>query len=129
MIKERGLLNLCAVAFKARNICPFLLTEISELLAQPEHIADVGNMVVQDPVAWKVIDGTNGNYMFSRIKPTERSYKYDVVIPLYTSPKKREPLSEKEIREGNESMLNVTRESFIKGVRFAEVMHGIGGGE
>ena len=37
MIKERGLLNLCAVAFKARNICPFLLTEISELLAQPEQ--------------------------------------------------------------------------------------------
>ena len=86
MIKERGLLNLCAVAFKARNICPFLLTEISELLAQPEHIADVGNMVVQDPVAWKVIDGTNGNYMFSSIKPSDRCYIYDVVIPLYTSP-------------------------------------------
>lgn len=70
-----------------------LFYEIEKLLAQPEHIADVGNMVVQDPVAWKVIDGTNGNYMFSRIKPTERSYKYDVVIPLYTAPPKREPLS------------------------------------
>jgi len=86
-------------------------------------------MVEQEPVAWKVIDGTNGKYMFSRIKPTERSYKYDVVIPLYTAPPKREPLSEKEIREGNESMLNVTREIFIKGIRFAEVMHGIGGEE
>jgi hypothetical protein len=40
---------------------------------------------------------------------------------------KREPLSDKEIREGNESMLNATRETFIKGVRFAEVMHGITG--
>jgi hypothetical protein len=37
MSKERGLLNLCAVTFKARNICPLLLTEISELLAQPEQ--------------------------------------------------------------------------------------------
>lgn len=39
----------------------------------------------------------------------------------------REPLSENEIREGNQSMLNATRETFIAGVRFAEVMHGITG--
>jgi hypothetical protein len=38
----------------------------------------------QEPVAWKVIDGTHGGYMFSRIKPTEHTYKYNVVIPLYT---------------------------------------------
>lgn len=44
MSKERGLLNLCAVAFKARNICPLLLKDISELLAQPEQ--------EQEPVAW-----------------------------------------------------------------------------
>ena len=50
-------------------------------------------------------------------------------IPLYTAPSKREPLSEKEIIEGNPSMLNVTREIFINGVQFAEKMHGIGGGE
>ena len=104
--------------------CGDLPERIKELLAQPEQTEQE-----QEPVAWKVIDGTNGKYMFSRIKPTERSYKYDVVIPLYTAPPKREPLSEKEIRESNESMLNVTRETFIKGVRFAEVMHGIGGGE
>ena len=130
MSKERELLNLCAVAFKARNICPFLLTEISELLAQPEHIADVGNMVVQDPVAWKVIDGTNGNYMFSRIKPTERSYKYDVVIPLYTAPPKREPLSDKEITKNTPKLIHIgERLAFHAGVRFAEKHHGIGGEE
>ncbi len=37
MSKERGLLNLCAVTFKARNICPLLLKEISELLNEPEQ--------------------------------------------------------------------------------------------
>ena len=37
MNKERGLLNLCAVTLKARNICPLLLKDISELLAQPEQ--------------------------------------------------------------------------------------------
>ncbi len=50
----------------------------SLLLAQPE----------QEPVAWKVIDETNGEYMFSRVKPMERAYKYDVVIPLYLAPPK-----------------------------------------
>ena len=48
----------------------------------------------QEPVAWKVIDRTNGEYMFYRVKPMERSYKYNVVIPLYTAPPKREPLSD-----------------------------------
>jgi hypothetical protein len=100
--------------------CGDLPERIKELLAQPEQEQE------QEPVAWKVIDGTNGKYMFSRIKPTERSYKYDVVIPLYTALPKREPLSEQQIREGNPSMLNATREIFIKGVQFAEAMHGIG---
>jgi hypothetical protein len=53
----------------------------------------------QEPVAWKVIDGTNGKYMFSRIKPTERSYKYDVVIPLYASPQTRKFLSVKQAKD------------------------------
>ena len=124
MSKERALLKEALYVIgeyteDAQERTEILIDEIEKLLDQPE----------QEPVAWKVIDGTNGKYMFSRIKPTERSYKYDVVIPLYTAPPKREPLSEKEIRESNESMLNVTRETFIKGVRFAEVMHGIGGGE
>lgn len=41
------------------------------------------NQTEQEPVAWKVIDGTHGGYMFSRVKPTEHTYKYNVVIPLY----------------------------------------------
>ena len=119
-----------------------LYKEIKEFLAQPEHIADVGNMVVQDPVAWKVIDGTNGNYMFSRIKPTERSYKYDVVIPLYIAPPKRESLSDEhlisaapELLEALSNWINALddpsewmkcRDDAKKAI---EKAHGIGGGE
>ena len=103
-----------------RNIIFEIVNRANAILAQPEQTE-------QEPVAWKVIDGTNGKYMFSRIKPTERSYKYDVVIPLYLAPPKREPLTPQQISEGNQSTLNVTREAFKQGVIFAEKAHGIGG--
>ena len=90
--------------------------EIIELLAQPE----------QEPVAWKVIDKTNGNYMFSRIKPTERSYKYDVVIPLYTPPPKRTSLSEEAV---GELLMGGFSTHMMDLVRMIEKAHGIGGGE
>ena len=41
--------------------------------------------------------------------------------------KKQKPLSEQQISEGNQSMFNVTREAFVKGIKFAEKAHGIGG--
>ena len=105
----------------------------SLLLAQPEHIADVGNMV--EPVAWmyewEEICGKEWTSVKNGKYPpiVEEEYCMRNLRPLYLAPPKREPLSEKEIREGNQSMLNATRETFIKGVRFAEVMHCIGGGE
>ena len=40
--------------------------------------------------------------------------------------KKQEPLTPQQISEGNQSMLNVTREAFVKGIKFAEKAHGIG---
>jgi hypothetical protein len=43
--------------------------------------------------------------------------------------KKQEPLTRQQISEGNQSMFNVTREAFVKGIKFAEKAHGIGGGE
>jgi hypothetical protein len=52
-----------------------------------------------------------------------------IVIDGNVYVKKQKPLSEQQIREGNPSMLNATREIFIKGVQFAEAMHGIGGEE
>ena len=66
-----------------------LRDEITELLAQPE----------QEPVAWKVVDKTTEDFMFSRVKPNARSYTYDEVIPLYASPPKHEPLSDETIAE------------------------------
>jgi len=40
--------------------------------------------------------------------------------------KKQEPLTPQQISEGNQSMFNVTREAFVKGVKWAEHQHGIG---
>ena len=120
--------------------------EVRELLAQPE----------QEPEAWKVIDGANGEFMFSRVKPMQRTYKYDVVIPLYSAPisditgeelmkqvktnrvfyqegyaqaerdLKREPLG-LEIMDACGS--EDYREGFKDGALYAEKCHGIGGGE
>ena len=116
---ERELLKRWLIDFGKIHPDVGLIKETKELLAQPEQPE-------QEPVAWKVIDGTNGKYMFSRIKPTERSYKYDVVIPLYTAPPKRESLG-LEIADvcGSEDY----REGFKDGALYAEKCHGIGGGE
>ena len=86
-----------------------LFYEIQELLAQPE----------QEPVA----------YLHEGIDETGETvrriychfYEHANLIPLYTAPPKREPLTSKLISLGNNC-----HESFIKGVRFAEKMHGIG---
>jgi hypothetical protein len=51
---------------------------------------------------------------------------YDKTEELLAKPE-RGPLTPQQISEGNQSMLNATRETFIAGVRFAEVMHGITG--
>jgi hypothetical protein len=92
-----------------------LMGEAEELLAQPEQTE-------QEPVAW--MQDSIELYVLEE-KNSLRGY----VIPLYTAPPKREPLTPQQISEGNQSMLNVTRDAFVKGVKFAEKMHGITGGE
>jgi hypothetical protein len=88
-------------------------------LAQPE----------QEPVAWKVIDETNGEYMFSRVKPMERAYKYDVVIPLYLAPPKREPFEPEERQRLSKAYSTRAEQvAFEEGIIFAEISYGIGGG-
>ena len=102
--------------------CGDLPERIKELLAQPEQTEQE-----QEPVAWKVIDGTNGKYMFSRIKPTERSYKYDVVIPLYLAPPKRELLGDGITADMYRANKKATHpDSYWAGVYDAEKAHGIG---
>ena len=92
--------------------------EVEELLAQPE----------QEPVAWKVIDGTNGEFMFSRVKPMERTYKYDVVIPLYTAPPKREPFGPEERQRISRAYSTKAEQvAFEEGIIFAEISYSIGG--
>ena len=122
MSKERALLRRVKVLLECSNMEPLqrqsdlIIGEIKELLDQPE----------QEPVAWKVIDGTNGKYMFSRVKPTERSYKYDVVIPLYTAPLKREPFElEERQRLSKAYSTRAEQVAFEEGIIFAEISYGI----
>jgi len=103
-----------------RNIIFEIVNRANAILAQPEQTE-------QEPVAWKVIDGTNGKYMFSRIKPTERSYKYDVVIPLYLAPPKRELLGDGITADMYRANKKATHpDSYWAGVYDAEKAHGIG---
>ena len=83
-------------------------------------------MSIEQPEAWIVINKETGYRIQVSYFPDLYNKDMFELIPLYTAPPKREPLSEQQIREGNPSMLNATREIFIKGVQFAEAMHGIG---
>ena len=76
---------------------------IAELLAQPEHIPDVGSIA-------ELI-----NWLEDQLKQIEQD-----------SPPKREPLSEIEIRSGYNANLHMTMKAFNAGVKFAEKAHGIG---
>lgn len=107
MRKERELLR-AALDFlyprrwvepEQQQVLDVLTRDIEELLAQPEHIPDVGNMVEQEPVAWidpenykQVIAKPYGALRYITRTPNEGD------IPLYTSPPTREPLSDEDIR-------------------------------
>jgi len=115
MSKERELLKRFMTELKTEEDVVSLFNDIKECLAQPEQTE-------QEPVAWKVIDETNdGAFSFSEVKPMERYYKDYVVIPLYTAPPKREPLSSIKILE-----LTSKHEYAINLIRAVEKEHGIG---
>ena len=101
-----------------RNIIWEIVSRTQELLAQPEHIPDVGNMV--EPVAWGVYDPNEDMlvtiYGYKERPNMELKERFEWV-KLYTAPPKRKPLTTKLISLGNNC-----HESFIKGVRFAEEM-------
>ena len=115
----------------------------SLLLAQPEHIVDVTDKVKQEPVAWM----QDSIELYVR---EEKDIVRGYVIPLYTAPPKREPLSDEEVFDiGYKSgfavdqdesadyesdaygFLNedgyVDNELYFKLVRAIEKAHGIGG--
>ena len=90
---------------------------------------EVRQQYEQEPVGIvRIIGGYPDNS--ERVVDWVRPYKYlKDGDKLYLAPPKREPLTPQQISEGNQSMLNVTREAFKQGVIFAEKAHGIGGGE
>jgi hypothetical protein len=136
MSKERELLKRCFEyiypSFESNLICD----EIEELLAQPEHIADVGNMVEQEPVAWMYDWNTKGdelywNSYYDRVSSDEMAIKRsacDNIRPLYTSPPKRESLSDDEIRVIiNQLPTGVDLDTGIEFCKIIEKAHGITG--
>ena len=125
--------------------------EIQELLAQPEqgpsvklpdsedeavmmnllsdnwlrhHAPHRLNQPEQEPVGIVITIGGYPDDSEHTVKLTCRHKDLKDGDLLYTAPPKREPLTPKLISLGNNC-----HESFIKGIRFAEEMHGIGGGE
>ncbi len=124
MSKERDLLEQCRMYLSSLGMFvehSTLINEIDELLTQPE----------QKPVAWiddgslKSLQESTGYALRFLTNDTESLKNTDV--PLYLAPPTRNPLTRQQISVGNQSMLNVTRDAFVKGVKFAEQQHGIGG--
>ena len=82
-------------------------------------------MSEQQPEAWIIVNKETGyRTQVSDLTPFLYHREIFEVIPLYTAPPKPKPLTSKLISLGNNC-----HESFIKGVKFAEKMHGIGCGE
>jgi len=112
MSKERELLAawLCVAPHIIDLAYVKMHQDTKELLIQPE----------QEPVAWKVVDKTTGEFMFSRVNPMKRTYIYDDVIPLYTAPQSRKPLNCCEIAYPEWCFTRERRQAFEAGVRFAK---------
>ena len=121
---ERELLKRFMIELTTEEDVVSLFNDIKECLAQPEPTAEpVGYLYKQMDCygEWATIFKVDTPYItWHDIKD---------IVPVYTAPPKREPLTPQQISEGNQSMLNVTREAFKQGVIFAEKAHGIGGGE
>ena len=119
---ERKILKKILMLYREDKSCMNWGTanEIQELLAQP----------VQEPVAWiddgslKSLQESTGYALRFLTNDTESLKNTDV--PLYLAPPTRNPLTPQQISVGNQSMFNVTREAFVKGVKWAEKAHGIG---
>ena len=85
-------------------------------------------MSEQQPEAWIIVNKeTSYRTQVSDLTPFLYHWEIFEVIPLYTAPPKREPLSDEEIDKGyQESDGNYYDLAFRDGVRFAEKHNGIG---
>jgi hypothetical protein len=119
MNKERELLRRIS-SHSGSAIPAKFIYEIQELLAQPE----------QEPVAWMWEQQSphSGEWdsEFAEGKPQNFRVVRNI-RPLYTSPQKREPLTDSEISHGFRVDKDATNaESYWAGVKLAEKAHGIG---
>jgi len=113
---ERELLNEVLEYFDPLGLntehCGDLPERIKKLLAQPE----------QQPEAWIIVNRDTGYRIQVSLFPDLYNKDMFEVIPLYTTPPKQEPL--------NATTINYYLEAgFEAGVKWAEKVHGIGGGE
>ena len=124
MSKERELLQRCLDEFEYKGVaCNELCIDINKLLAEPET----------EPVAWMVEWVQRYRHNDTPIMDRAVSFtKGDApavpnpnYIPLYTSPPKREPLSDEEIYTRCCAMGGSYTCIFIDGVEWAEHQHGI----
>ena len=121
MSKERELLR--RMTSHSGSVIPsHFINEIKELLAQPEK--------EQEPLAWLITATSCGGAQdwkfvsLERKAPEKLERMFPKFTPLYTSPQKREPLSEDEIVAlwANKSPANE-----FECVRLVEKAHGITG--
>ncbi len=95
-----------------------IVTRYKELLAQPE----------QQPEAWIIVNRDTGYRIQVSLFPDLYNKDMFEVIPLYTSPPKREPLNKEQymkfFTDTYDSVNPIT--DFVKAI---EKAHGIGGGE
>jgi len=70
------------------------IAAIKEVLTQPDHIANAGNMVEQEPVVY-VHNETGLFRRADRLKGGDFEPRH--WTPLYTAPPKRQPLTDKDI--------------------------------
>ena len=123
MSKEREMIEkLCSFQMPYSDWL-LLIADAEELLAQPEP--------EQQPEAWIIVNKETGyRTQVSDLTPFLYHREIFEVIPLYTAPPKREPLSEDKLDVLAEA--NITDEGiagYYLGFRDAEKHHGIGGGE
>lgn len=112
----------------------YLLDQVARLTAENAMLKEKWSTPKpeseQQPEAWIVVNKETGYRTQVSHFPDSYDKNTFEVIPLYTSPPTREPLSDEEIDKGyQESDGNYYDLAFRDGVRFAEKHNGIGGVE
>jgi hypothetical protein len=111
----------------------YLLDQVAKLTAENAMLKEKWSTPKpeQQPEAWIIVNKETGyRTQVSDLTPFLYHREIFEVIPLYTAPPKREPLSDKEITKNTPKLIHIgERLAFHAGVRFAEKHHGIGGEE